>query len=220
LFNEGIAGVHGWVNEHWGVGSFFDHYYFGLGKTIDLGDGDVGLLEMLKSQAQDQLKHEMKRIQDKVVLDCNKQRQSFSDRENFNLSMGGGILDPMTVLGNTGGTMTYDCVATVECMCCKGNYTPIKHSGYCDVSFNLRDRFANPLDWGGQFYERNQIQYDQCVMNCDWSYWYFPPLAYKCRRDCSIKYPRSEWWGAHPYDITASWKQEYSWETFLEGDCE
>ena len=157
--------------------------------------------------------------------DCdNPSKTVRSDRAiRITFGVGGGYFNPMTVIGNTTVYASYSCNVETTCKCCPGesNKRPVSFSGNCTVNFRLKDRFANPTDkMKKHFYERNEKAYQQCRKSCsDAFHWLWDGPAYNaCMNRCKEFYPPSEWIGATPYDIVASWTEQYSWSRDI-GDC-
>ena len=206
----------------WGTPSFFWHYYFGGGATVNLAD--IGLLDTFKQAAAADIKRNMDaNLQNGLTPDCDNPSQTRKGSFTLtNVSVGsGGYFDPMTVIGNTTVSADYQCTTETTCKCCPGEKEkrPVRFTGNCTVTFHLRDRFANPTDKNGQFYERDEKAYQACMENCaDTFHWLWDrPYYKKCVDACERRYPPSEWVGATPYNIIADWSDNYSWNKDLGG---
>jgi hypothetical protein len=206
----------------WTVPQFFHWYYTGGGQTVTLSF--VGLLDDYKKTTEVSRKLQVRNaLAGQFQLDCNNKRQMKSGTFTVETGVGGGILDPLTILGTSKYNATYVCSAELTC----NGSAPKHYDVNCRVVFHFRDRFANPLDWNGQTYERKEELYKACKQDCYTRYvcpWFV--LSFQARVDrlgcivdrsncldrCSKLHPMSEWPLASPYDIGETFAQNYTWQ--------
>ncbi len=144
------------LGQKWEVPDFFWWYYFGFGQDVPLGE--VGLLipwwNHIKPQIYLALK--LKLLPNlESRLDCVSGKTAAQlDVTPFTIPVtaGGGITDPLTVMGHSQVKVRGTCSIKVDCqLCCDGSLKISASSGHCDLDFSVRDKFQNPLDWGGPF---------------------------------------------------------------------
>ena len=205
--------IHADSDGPWQVIDFFNHYGGGHGQAIDLKD--VGLLDTFVGAVQGEVAKFERGLMNELDVDCENPAKAISRTQSFQYAIGGGYFDPMTVMGKGYINATISCSASMACTeCpCQGNKKfPVSSEWKCTINYAVRDRFANPLDWHGHDYERDETAYQTCISKC----WDDYPMTFpyvsrgraKCFESCEEKYPRSEWWGHTPYDITASWSEK------------
>jgi hypothetical protein len=146
-------------NQHqkWAVPDFFWWYYFGSGKDVDLHE--IGLFEpwwaAIKPQVLAQLKLNVVPGLESQ-LSCENGGSSRGEilvkPFTIRVTTGGGIADPLTVMGNSIVNVRGTCKITLQCkQCCAGESVMVGSTGSCDLNFTIADKFQNPLDWGGPF---------------------------------------------------------------------
>jgi RHS repeat-associated protein len=213
----------------WTVPQYFHWYYVGGGQTVTLSF--TGLLDDYITETAVTRKLQVTNaVEVKSNLDCNNKKQSISGDINISTAAGGGILNPLTVLGNSLYKAVYVCSLTLTYKCCESKIIPLKQKFDCRVTFNFKDRFANPLDWNGTEYEKKEDVYKACKQDCYKKYkcpWH--ALSFKarvermqclvdrshCLEACDAMHPRSEFYGAYPYEILETFADQYTWETQL-----
>ena len=206
----------------WTVPDYFWWYYFGGGREVNITS--TGLFEPWLNDIQGQLDIQTNLIKQSLTdgLSCSSPSGRISGTKPVRTSAGGGLTNPLTVMGNSIVKINYDCYAHMTCEHCScSGMAPVKVQGNCNFSYSVRDRFANPWDWNGQGYERNEQAYQACRSACARRYpilniWN-RDLRSRCMESCEARYPRSEFYGATPYDLTASWSNMDRWGTTLEG---
>jgi RHS repeat-associated protein len=200
----------------WTTGDFIGHYWFGGGDAVDLQDVGVfdewrnvngvnGPIEKAKQAVLDEMLG-------KGSCPSNVKRESGGPK---NIRTNSTTKGNAHVMGNSIVKMTYTCTIISdceECECDSGEELVSVGVG-CTFNFELRDRFANPLDWGpGIAYEFDPEAFQRCMDNCKSS---CPPRRWArnrcgCHQKCSAQHPQSELPLATPYDITASWTESGS----------
>jgi len=141
----------------WSVPNFFWWYYFGSGKDVDLHE--IGLFEpwwaSIKPQVLVQLKLNMVAGLESQLSCANggsSSREILVKPFTIRVVTGGGITDPLTVMGNSLVNVRGTCKVTLKCkQCCDGESVIVGSTGSCDLKFTVADKFQNPLDRGGPF---------------------------------------------------------------------
>ncbi len=172
------------LGQKWEVPDFFWWYYSGTGQVpLD----EVGLLIPWWNHIKPQIYHDLKT---KMVpglegkSDCYTGKTSgVFDVGPFNIHVvaGGGITDPLTVMGNSQVKVRGKCSIEIDCQkCCNGSVEVSQSSGSCDLDFSVADRFQNPLDWGGHFAKKDWPGATPYALVASWfhvykwDYWYNP----------------------------------------------
>lgn len=141
----------------------------------------------------------------------------------FKISGEGGPSDAMTdvhaVLNNGLMNMTYNCTVSAQCECCQGSgkWTPISATVGCNLTVEIDDDFANPLDFVDSFYKQDKVAYDACMRRCTRLTASPSKERRRCYARCRKKYPYSELLFATPYKITASWTDWHDFEKTFDG---
>lgn len=196
------------------VAGFISHYYFGGGASVDISN--AGFFTRFQSSiAKDTnaLKGQLTAL--KPGFACNGTNTvKFNTKGLFKGKFAVANIakhwsDPLTdvlqVLNQGGLNMGYECEGEGKCACnSSGVLAPVSADLKCKLTFFVKDRFANPTDKVGPYYERNEQAYQACISGCK-----NLPRAQRsaCMAQCEKQYPRSELPGGTAYDIFGSWSE-------------
>ncbi|MDD2763158.1 MAG: chitobiase/beta-hexosaminidase C-terminal domain-containing protein [Opitutaceae bacterium] len=200
------------------VADFIWHYFFGQGRPVDISN--AGFMPRFKKRINKDIELLQERLKDiRPAFKCKGRGpipisfegviNSQFHISNMALTWDQALSDPIRILNNGGLDLEYTCKGSGYCKCDSNVYTPWKAVITCDLVFRIKDRFANPTDKVGPFYERDEKAYQTCVKACEG----LPGAQRKqCLSECEKKHPPSELPGGTPYDITGSWNDSLGYE--------